>query len=95
MAGSSQSAKPNLDGQARGWKSPATLPYRPIGVFQKVVPVIEELKTQLEFALELQAESQKNINEIKRNSDNLYIDGEDPQRTWNSISKGVVSLRAH
>jgi hypothetical protein len=34
----------NLDALPRGWKSPLTQPYKPIGVFQKVVPVIEELK---------------------------------------------------
>jgi hypothetical protein len=29
---------------------------------------------------------------IKRNADGLYKNAEDPQRTWNSISKGVVAL---
>jgi hypothetical protein len=28
----------------RGWMAPMDKPYRAIGVFQKVVPVIEELK---------------------------------------------------
>ena len=68
-------------------------PYRAIGVFQKVVPVIEELKAQLDHSLELSAEAQKAINKIKRNPDNLYQDADEPQRTWNTISRGVVSLQ--
>jgi hypothetical protein len=56
------------------------------------VPIIEELKAQLENSTEQQAQTQKNINEIKRNSENIYVDGEEPVRTWNSISKGIVSL---
>lgn len=53
VAGDGSQNSPNLDGLPRGWKSPQALPYRPIGVFQKVVPVIEELKSQLENSLEL------------------------------------------
>lgn len=93
FAGANQTNKPNLDGALRGWKSPQSLPYRPIGTFQKVVPVIEELKVQLENCLELSPDAQKAINVIKRNADNLYVGGDDPQRTWNSISKGVVSMQ--
>jgi len=36
----------------------------------------------------------KAINKIKRNPDNLYRDAEEPQRTWNCISRGVVSMQA-
>ena len=35
--------KPKKD-LLRGWLSPENVPYRPIGNFQKVVPVIEEIK---------------------------------------------------
>lgn len=73
--------------------APMDRPYNAIGVFQKVVPVIEELKAQLDHSLELSAEAQKAINKIKRNPDNLYRDAEDPQRTWNTISRGIVSLQ--
>lgn len=55
--------------------------------------MIEELKAQLDNCLELSPDAQKAINAIKRNSDNLYVGGEEPLRTWASISKGVVSLR--
>ena len=37
--------------------APMDKPYRAIGVFQKVVPVIEELKAQLDHSLELSAEA--------------------------------------
>ena len=68
-------------------------PYRALGVFQRVVPVIEELKAQLDHSIELSAEAQKAINKIKRNPESLYRDAEEPQRTWNAISRGVVSLQ--
>jgi hypothetical protein len=59
MAGSRNAVKSNLDGQKRGWFSPDQLQYRPIGTFQKVVPVIEELKLQLENCKELSPDVQK------------------------------------
>ena len=57
-----------------------------------MVPVIEELKIQLENTTELSPDAQKAVNMIKRNADSLYKNAEDPMRTWNSISKGVVAL---
>ena len=52
------------------------------------------MKTQLDHSVELSAEAMKAINKIKRNADNLYRDAEEPQRTWNCISRGVVSMQA-
>lgn len=74
----------------RGWLSPREKPYRPVGVFQKVVPIIEELKSELDNCVEYRTETQKNINAIKRNQDNIYVEGEDATRTWNSIAAGIV-----
>jgi hypothetical protein len=30
-----------------GWRSPMMLPYQPLGTFQKVVPIMEEMKLQI------------------------------------------------
>jgi hypothetical protein len=43
-----------------------------------VIPVLEELKTQLEHSTEFQAQTQKTIGKIKRNADNLYVDAVEP-----------------
>lgn len=43
--------------------------------------------------MELTTEAQKNINKINRNPDDIYRYAEHPQRTWNSISRGIVSLQ--
>ena len=48
----SKYAQSNRDGQDRGFHSPKSEAYKPIGVFQKVVPVIEELKTELDNSVE-------------------------------------------
>ena len=88
-----QTAKPNIEeGVERGWRSPETEPYKAIGVFNKVVPVIEELKSQLEYSNEFSVQSQKSINEIRRAVDSIYVNGKEPQRTWASLARGVVSL---
>ena len=44
-----------------GWNSKITEPYKPIGTFQKVVPILEELKEQLEHTNDLKVLSQKQI----------------------------------
>lgn len=59
-----------------------------------MVPVIEELKVQLENSLELSSDAQKAINSIKRNTEGIYANADEPVRTWNIISKGMVSLKA-
>ena len=92
IAGDNIKSSQQEDGLLRGWKAPMDRPYRALGVFQRVVPVIEELKAQLDHSLELSTEAQKAINKIKRNPEGLYRDAEEPLRTWNTISRGVVSI---
>ena len=73
-----------------GLRSPECVPYRPNGELQRVVPVIEELKIQCENTLELSPDAQKAVNQMKRNVQ--YMNAEDPERTWESIRKGVLSM---
>lgn len=40
-----QNKKSIKDSEPKGWNSPQFLPYRPYGVLNTVVPVIEELKS--------------------------------------------------
>ena len=77
-----------------GWNTPAHKYYKPVGTFHKVVPVIEELKLQLDNAVDVIPDTQKLINTIKRNPDSIYVGGDDPKRTWKSLRRGVVSLRS-
>ena len=77
-----------------GWNTPAHKYYKPMGTFHKVVPVIEELKLQLDNALDVSPDTQKLINSVKRNPDSIYVGGEEPKRTWKSLRRGVVSLRS-
>ena len=67
--------------------------YRPIGTFQKVVPIIEELKVQLENTKEMSPDAQKAINAIKRNAQSIYALADDPQRVWGAIADGIASIR--
>ena len=91
--GSSKLRKQNFDQKIETWFSNPTDPFKQVGTFQKVVPIVEELKYQLENTAELTAESQKLINEIRRNPQNIYVRGENPERTWKSISRGIVGLK--
>lgn len=49
---------------------------------------------QLENSVDLQINTLKAINHIKRQPDSIYVDGEDPPRTWRAISKGLLSLKS-
>ena len=53
VAGDTKRFQKGQDAEPCGQKSPESQPYRPNGVLQRVVPVIEELKVQLENTLEL------------------------------------------
>ena len=94
-ANESAMIKQNLDGVPRGWHSPLDSEYRPVGQFENIVPVIEELKTQLDNSGELKASTQKTILKMKKDPNHpLYKPAVDvPSRTLNSIQKGVADLR--
>ena len=77
----------------RGWFSPDGEPYRPLGDVQNHVPVIEELKIQLENTTEIGAVAQKYINNIKRDPLSVYKNAGDPERVWKIIQKGMVDLK--
>ena len=46
----------------------------------------------MDNSCELQAQTQKSINQIKRNGDSLYKSAVEPTRTFDSISKGIIGM---
>ena len=74
--------------QHRGWKAPKDEPYVPIGDPENVLPVVEQVKYQIEHSLEMSAETQRLINKIKR-SHNPLFQGEKPRRTWKILNQNM------
>lgn len=63
-----------------GWNAPVDKPYQPLGEFMNVVPVIEEVKQFCSNCSELDPDTQKLINKIKRSNNPLFRPGYEPIR---------------
>jgi hypothetical protein len=72
----------------RGYNAPRDQPYVPLGVPENVLPVIEGLKYNIEHSMEMQAETQKLIQRVKRTQNPIFL-GDRPERTIKIMNRGI------
>lgn len=80
------------DNETKGWRAPNDKPYRPLGDFCNVIPVVEKMKTTFPHAKEMDAQTQQNIKYLKK-SKNPTIGGNSPPRTVEILNSNSNYLK--
>ena len=86
----------NLDGQGPkwGWRADEKKPYKAVGNFVNIIPVIEELKSNLPNTKPLKTKSHQHIQAVKRSERSIYKEGSvPPLRTVAFMEWGFKELK--
>lgn len=96
MFGNCQFILPQINGEGPKWghKADEKKPYVAVGRFANVIPIIEELKTNLPNVKPLKTFSQQYIKNVERIERSIYKEGSVmPGRTVNFMEQGFKELK--
>lgn len=85
-----------INGEKPKWghRADEKKPYKAVGNFVNIIPVIEELKNNLPNLRPLHHESTKHIASVKRSERSIYKDGSvEPKRTVKFMEEGFKELK--
>lgn len=87
-------AQINGEGPKWGHKADEKKPYVAVGKFTDIIPVIEEIKANLEHTKPLKTHSHKYIQNVKRSERSIYKNGSvPPHRTVAFMEQGFKELK--